>query len=339
MICKNLQELREMVNTQCQAIRTDLANAINNFIQAKHTSVQKLASVLGLSENTIEALLHGTRDITLMELITLMIATDKVVRIEDVNEAMGNMGNHQGMPYGRMPMGNRNRRMPMPPFGGMPNPNQFGAPIGGGMPNPYGGMPNPNQFGAPIGGGMPNPYGGQQMPPFGAPIGGGQQMPPMPPQFGAPVGGGQQMPPFGAPVGGGQQMPPMPPQFDAPVEGGQQMPPIFGDNEQVSIRPSDSSLLPDFDQLSRPQLIDFVRNHVENWQHSFANLEQASRSDIISFLNSIPTDDVPQVDAPNVAPQMPNVEAFNYEQIGKNIAQMAQQNPALARMLDSIMKK
>jgi len=302
MICRNLTELRNMANQQCQAIRTDIANALRNFIQAKNTSPQEVARVLGLQESAIDALLNGTRDITLMELVTFMIATDKVVRIEDVNEAMGNMGNHRGNPFGRMPMGNRGHRMPMPPYGGMPNPNEFGAPVGGQMP----------PFGAPIGDGQPNPYGGAPMPPqFGAPVGGQ-----MPPQF----GGMPTPPPFGAPVGGQ-----MPPQFEAPT------PTQMGGNGNVPMNPSN---LPDFDEMSRPQLIDFVRNNVENWQQSFGNLDNAKRSDIINFLNSIPLDGEPPIEA-----AAPSNEAFNYEQIGKNIAQMAQSNPALANMLETLMKK
>jgi hypothetical protein len=159
----------------------------------------------------------------------------------------------------------------MPPYGGMPNPNEFGAPVGGQMPPQFGGMPTP--------------------------------------------------PPFGAP---------MPPQFEAPT------PTQMGGNGNVSMNPSN---LPDFDEMSRPQLIDFVRNNVENWQQSFGNLDNAKRSDIINFLNSIPLDGEPPIEAAANVPPMPSNEAFNYEQIGKNIAQMAQSNPALANMLETLMKK
>lgn len=243
MICKSLNELRQMVEQQASAIRNDVATFINTFMQQQRTNVDELAQALGLNSESITALINRTRDMTLKELITFLIASDKVINIEDFNTAMGKI--HRQMP-------------PMPPFNGFGGENQPANPCG-----MFGRMPQ------------------------------GCNVPP-------PTEGN--IPPF---MG---NMPPMPP---------------------IENRPSSATALPDFDEMGRSALVDWVRKNVTDWEGSI-DLSTANRNDIIEFINSIPEEPAPSA----ATQELPN----NYEEVGRRIMDMAQGNPQLADMLKNIMK-
>lgn len=162
MICTT-QQLIEMRNQWLQMARTDLRNQVINFMEANRINEAELANVLALNVESVRAMLNASRDITLQEFATLLIATDNVLEIKPVSQTP--LANRQGV----RPTPNRGSKTPqrdangrfvkrgdrhMPPMGGMP--------MGGGYP-----MPPMDGNGHP----MP-PMGGMPMPPMGDMFGG-----------------------------------------------------------------------------------------------------------------------------------------------------------------------
>lgn len=153
MICTT-QQLVSMRNQWLQQARQDLRNQIINFMEQNRTNEHELANVLALNVDSVRAMLNGTRDITLNEFATLLIATDNVLEIKPVSQsplAHGRMPQQPPRGQRNAPKRDSNGRFakrggampPMPPMGGgYPMPPMGGMPMGAPAEEDlFGGMP------------------------------------------------------------------------------------------------------------------------------------------------------------------------------------------------------
>jgi len=128
---KNREELLQVAGSNANQLKTNLRQAVRNFLTMQNVSEEELAYVLGITGKEMNQILHGDGNVTVDVLSKLLVATDMAVEIKPVrNTPLGGYGrkmpksggfpaphgmhlNEQGIPC------DENGR-PLPPPPGMP---------------------------------------------------------------------------------------------------------------------------------------------------------------------------------------------------------------------------
>lgn len=133
---KNREELIQVASNNANQMKTHLRNAVRNFLDVQHVSVDELAYVLGITTNELAQILEGDGNVTIDTLSKLLVATDLVVEVKPIRNTPlrgygRNMPRSGGYPSGvpgGIPVGPDGRPLPpppgFPPFPGAPTPHR-----------------------------------------------------------------------------------------------------------------------------------------------------------------------------------------------------------------------